>query len=518
MCILKVKRDKNGKPDRAKALIVVLGNFDEHDWGKDEVYAPVIPLSIMRLFILMAVGQRRIPRQADCTNAFCQSSLPQSDCYIVCPPSGCPLSPSGTLWRLRKSLYGLRRAPRYWFKKSRRALLDIGLVQCPNEPCLFHGVLIDGEPPLYVGIYVDDLIYFSGSDAVEHHFESSLSSLLEVDLQGDCAFFLGVSLDYRWDSDGELTCHIHQAAYIDKLIDVMNINTEVVSPSMSPFRSGEVIDSIPRGGSLPHQDTLTSLYRRFTGMLQWLAQCSRPDIATAVNLLARFNSCPSDSHLRAARYVGRYLKATPHHGLLFSSKGNSPLDAFVHFPLDPAIPTGFADANWGPQEASITKPGSTPPTITIDDTKSICGHIVFLFGGPLLWKSHRENRNSRAVQEAEIKAADECCKQVQHLRHVLNDLGLLPPLPTLIYSDNQGCVKWCHSQSNKSLRWLDLRANAVREEVQLGEIKIDHISGSFNVADIFTKQFKSPSIFRGLRDSFMWSPCLKGGCQYFPSQ
>jgi len=33
------------------------------------------------------------------------------------------------------------------------------------------GTLIEGEPPIYVGIYVDDIIYFSASDAVEKKFQ-----------------------------------------------------------------------------------------------------------------------------------------------------------------------------------------------------------------------------------------------------------------------------------------------------------------------------------------------------------
>jgi hypothetical protein len=43
----------------------------------------------------------------------------------------------------------------------------MGLRNLENSPCLFFGTLIDVEPPIYVGIYVDDIIYFSASDQVE---------------------------------------------------------------------------------------------------------------------------------------------------------------------------------------------------------------------------------------------------------------------------------------------------------------------------------------------------------------
>jgi hypothetical protein len=45
------------------------------------------------------------------------------------------------------------------------------------SPCLFVGNPIDGEPLIYIGIYVDDIIYFSASDAFEKKFESLLSMI-----------------------------------------------------------------------------------------------------------------------------------------------------------------------------------------------------------------------------------------------------------------------------------------------------------------------------------------------------
>jgi hypothetical protein len=90
--------------------------------------------------------------------------------YFLKPPLGCPCSKPGEYWRLLRSLYGLKRASRLWFEKLKAFLLSIGFQSCENHPCLFVGNLLDGEPPIYVGLYVDDLLYFSPSDTVEKHF------------------------------------------------------------------------------------------------------------------------------------------------------------------------------------------------------------------------------------------------------------------------------------------------------------------------------------------------------------
>jgi hypothetical protein len=138
----------------------------------------------LRLLTALAVSNRCVLKSCDVKQAFVQSSLPENETYFVRPPSGCPRSEPGTYWRLLRSLYGLCRAPKLWFEKLSSHLHSMGLQSSPNSPCLFMGSLLPGLPPIYVGIYVDDINYFSNSDAVEKQFETLLSSLGSVDFMG----------------------------------------------------------------------------------------------------------------------------------------------------------------------------------------------------------------------------------------------------------------------------------------------------------------------------------------------
>ena len=87
--------------------------------------------------------------------------------------------------------------------------------------------------------------------------------------------------------------------------------------------------------------------------------------------------------------------------------------------------TGFCNANWGPQDASIPSTSQPLHQISQAETRSICGHVLTLGGAPVLWKCHRENRGSRSSCEAEVKATDECTKSVQVFRHFLGKMGLI---------------------------------------------------------------------------------------------
>lgn len=47
---------------------------------------------------------------------------------------------------------------------AKNTLESMGLHPLPNAPCIFIGTLIEGHPPLILGLFVDDFIYFSESD------------------------------------------------------------------------------------------------------------------------------------------------------------------------------------------------------------------------------------------------------------------------------------------------------------------------------------------------------------------
>ena len=76
-----------------------------------------------------------------------------------------------------------------------------------------------------------------------------------------------------------------------------------------PFRpqgnDEEILDS-----EVPYLSTI--------GALMYLANTTRPDIAFAVNLLARYSSAPTRRHWNGIKHILRYLKGTTDMGLFYS--------------------------------------------------------------------------------------------------------------------------------------------------------------------------------------------------------
>ena len=120
----------------------------------------------------------------------------------------------------------------------------------------------------------------------------------------------------------------------------------------------------------------------------------------------------------------------------------------------------------------------------------MAGFVIFL-GGPIAWMSKRQTFTARSSAEAEIGSVDECTKVIQQLRNIFIDLNLYDTFftkPIPIYNDNAATVQWSHNMSTKGLRYIQIRENAVREQVQSGLIDVRHIEGKRNPTDIMTKE------------------------------
>ena len=76
---------------------------------------------------------------------------------------------------------------------------------------------------------------------------------------------------------------------------------------------------------------------------------------------------------------------------------------------------------------------------------------------------------ARRSADAEIYATDECVKFLQYLTNIIKDLKLLTKLltqPIELYNNNAACVNWSKNMTTKGLRHIQMRENAVREQIR----------------------------------------------------
>ena len=200
------------------------------------------------------------------------------------------------------------------------------------------------------------------------------------------------------------------------------------------------------------------------GSLNWLSISTRPDISTAVSLLAKFTHRPSQGHIDAAIRLLKYLKGTKTRGITFSNKSNNKLSSYVNFPIVDDIATALTDANWGPQDQSIVSTHiKATKQLDLFKTRSMSGYILWL-NGPIHWVLKRQTYTARSSAKAEIYATDECAKQIKYLSLILHDINLKDTFmkqATPIYNDNQACVLWAQALTSKGFCHVQIRENGV---------------------------------------------------------
>lgn len=200
----------------------------------------------MRLFISLAIHNKRILKSGDFKQAFCQATLPPKESYVLKPSHGCPRSKPGEYWLLKRSLYGLKRSAKHRFNEATIILKSIGLQPLQNAPCLFQGKILKDKAPLYLGLYVDSFIYFSTDPNVERAFEQQLQSQTNVDFMGNVSHVLGHKFqkrNYHTDNTSHLKVHVSQTAYADQIIAEANLTNS--NPTDIPYRSGYPVDAVP---------------------------------------------------------------------------------------------------------------------------------------------------------------------------------------------------------------------------------------------------------------------------------
>lgn len=105
-CVYKIKYRSDGKIERFKVRLVVLGNCQQEGVDYDETFAPVAKMSIVRLFLGVAAARDWHLHQMDIDNAFLHGDL-MEDVYINLL-QGFHCDDPTKVCRLHKSLYGLK--------------------------------------------------------------------------------------------------------------------------------------------------------------------------------------------------------------------------------------------------------------------------------------------------------------------------------------------------------------------------------------------------------------------------
>jgi hypothetical protein len=371
--VCKIKRDALGHIERCKCRYVGCGysqregiNYFEH-----EVWAPTGQHATLRVLFVHAAQNTLMIRHIDVSTAFLHGELNET-VYVEQPPilnDG-----SNRVWRLKKSLYGLKQAGRQWHLK----LCDLLALFCRTSS--------SGEKQ-FIFLWVDDLMIFASKRVCDSIVEQVLGTFKGRDL-GEATWVLGMSI--RRDKDAKVI-ELSQERMIENCAERFGMQKQraiwipmdsCVEACADPHdkarkrierQLSETSDSEERDrlnnklqsfdkDAIPLSKAEHSEYMSIVGSVQYIAVVTRPGIAFAASTLARFMSCPTNHLMNCARRLLRYLNTTKDLVLRYDCSKTSE-NAGIH---------GYSDADF----AGCSK-----------TSKSTSGMVILYQGQPVFWRS-----------------------------------------------------------------------------------------------------------------------------------
>jgi hypothetical protein len=467
--ILKIKLDENGKIARHKVRVVIQGFTMQQGVDFDSSFAPCARMATIRLLTALAVQNKWELLHGDVPNAYLNGKT-QKLVLVRLPKHwnevmGQELGNDGDPVICVKSLYGAPDAGHNWNSCQHDAFIEQGYTQSTKEPCIYSKITDCGI--CIFGIWVDDN-FVTGSDLSERdRMIEVLKKKFNIKMLGRLSFALGIS--FKWSDD---SLKMTQSAYIERIAKKYRLSE--ANPCNMPLQKG----FRPQSSMCPKSEHDTKEmngipYREAIGSLLYVAICTRPDISYAVCSLARFCNNPGREHWAAVKQIIKYIYTTKNMGIVHAhSQDRSPNGIPI---------VGYHDAAYNDS----------------DTGKSTLGHIVFVGGCPVSWRSKLSTGVPQSAMEAELMSMNGVVREIQWVMFVCESLLGVNNKNALVLSDNNAAIQSATvhrvTERNKHIR---PQYFYVVDLVSQGCITIQKVSSEDQVADALTKALGNPQFSR----------------------
>ena len=412
----KRKRFPDGRIMKHKARLCAHGGMQR--WGENywETYSPVVNWLSVRLLLSISIIHKLHTRSIDFVLAFPQAKL-EENIYMEMPIGmdyGDSSDKRKYVLKLEKNLYGLKQASYNFWQLLSKGLVDRGFVPSKIDPCVFL------RPDAIIVCYVDDCIAFCKSPEIGDEIVKSLKEGKEnfvLTDEGSLERYLGMDI-LKKDNHVEIV----QKHLIERILTLLEIG------------EGENTRPTPVTKPLLYKD-LEGLgrkckwnYRQAIGMLNYLQNSTRPDISMATHQCARFCNQPMQSHERAVKRIGRYLKGNKNRGINFQPDVTKGIECFVD-----------ADFAGGWNKLDSENP---------ENCYSRTGFFIKYCGCPILWRSALQTEISLSTAESEYIALSSALREVIPMIRLSEEIEEIFKIETRkvklhckVFEDNESCIK-----------------------------------------------------------------------------
>jgi hypothetical protein len=411
-------------------------------------------LASFRLLLAIAARNDWPVDAFDFDSAYLNSILDDEDetIYLEQPPHYPTMDPNRYIWKLLKTLYGLKQGAKNWYDALCKALADMGFQRAEAD----HGIFFNriGADIIVLAVHVDDCMLLGSSQKLMDEFKIQMNKTYKISDLGAIHWLLGIKVTRDLPNQ---TISLSQHAYIDSII--LRYNFTDLKPSAIPMdpcapllksQSPTKLTDIARMKNVP--------YREAVGSLMYAAMGTRPDIAFAVSTVAQFSDNPGWAHWEAVKRIFRYLRGTQKLELVYGGEKRG---------LE-----GYVDADGASQE----------------HRHAISGYVFLVDGGAVSWSSKKQELLTLLTTEAEYVAATHAAKEAVWIRRLIGEIFRPLTIPTTLYSDSKSAIALAKDgHYHARTKHIDIRYHFIRYIIEAETIKLIYCPTDEMAADTLTK-------------------------------
>ena len=470
--VYKTKKNSDGSIAKHKARLVAGGHRQVYGRDYDETFSPTPKMRSLKLVVALAGHFDLELHQLDYTAAFTHADIGGKDVYIR-PPEGWQSADKDIVWKLVKSLYGLKQAGRNWNQAVDALYRSLGYKPLIKDPCIYVKVSRTGKP-LILPLYVDDCIpAFHIDDKAEWgEIKAKIFSTFKGSDLGECEWILNMKIirDRK-----NRTIILSQEQYTKDLLsrfDMLDSKPDILPHLSEPIqmKASDTEEGVP----LNPDDHQT--YRSIIGALLYLANLTRIDICFQVNRLSQFCHAPRMHHLIAAKRVLRYLAGTCSLSLIFRGSHQETLE--IH---------AYSDADWATDHTA---------------RKSVSGNLIQVSGNLISWTSKKQTLTAQSTMEAELIAANESVRDILWFQDWIEEIYGYRPESTIFCDNTSTITSSTSDKDHQRTRHIDIRYHMIKDHIKNGNTKIEYVNTEDQLADMLTKPLQKDSFLR-FRDLFL---------------
>jgi hypothetical protein len=354
-----------------------------------------------------------------------------------------------------------------------------GLTQCEIDPAIYYRIeeeiSSDKEKRvknfLIAITWVDDVRYF-GTEQYVKDYEQKVSANCTCTIEGDSSEF--VSIEIKQDMERR-TLELTQIKYWEKAVERF---AEFLPNGMAKERRVPLSIADERLLTEPTEEEIREAehlpYPNLLGVIQYPSAFTKPEMRYAMSVLSRHRTKWGKRHFIILIKSLEYGFHSRKQGILYSG-------------------------NWEKEYLNILL-AYADSSLSIPRSQGC--RMVMMNGAIISFTSKRHSTTDDSTAAAELTEQHLCACDVEGLRNLMQEIGLVQKEPTIIYQDNQAAIQIANNRGAlaKKTRAMDMRTLAVRNKVEDMKVIPIYCETLKMLADIGTKAL-DPTRFEDLRDA-----------------